>query len=92
MMLEEDLAGATVALRSGLPWADALDGARRDVLINMVFNLGLAGLLEFTTFLALVREGKYGQAADDLATTKAAQQDVERYRELAEQMRSGVEG
>jgi lysozyme len=42
---------------------------RQDCLINMAFNLGVHGLLEFNTFLGFMQQGKWGQAVLDLRGT-----------------------
>ena len=39
-----------------------------NVLVDMTYNLGEAGLAEFTTFNALIMEGNWDAAADDLET------------------------
>lgn len=56
-------------LQHAAPWIDAQPEPVQRALCNLAFNLGVTGLLKFTTFMALVEQGKYQEAADDLDTT-----------------------
>jgi lysozyme len=78
-------------LGANLPWTEDLDDARRHVLLNMAFNLGIRGLLGFTNTLRAVREGRWEDAARGMLDSKWATQVGHRATELAEQMRSGIE-
>jgi lysozyme len=49
-----------------LPWWAYLGDVRKRVLVNMAFNLGIAGLLKFENTLALIRSGSYAQAAAEM--------------------------
>jgi lysozyme len=80
-----------LGLATALPWGMAMEPIRADCLINMGFNLGVAGLLSFGTFLGLVRKGMYAAAADDLRDhTKWAHQVGKRAERIEMQLRSGV--
>lgn len=57
------------ALLSALPWIATLSEPRQRALSNMAYNLGVTGLLKFDTFLALMEQGQFDQAADDLEKT-----------------------
>ena len=72
-----------------LNWWRNLTDPRQDVLVNMAFNLGVAKLTTFTTFLPLVKSGQYAQAADDMLTTDWAKEVGARAQRLAQQMRTG---
>lgn len=89
-MLANDIARAKSEIFRAMPWIAAIDEARRDVLVNMCFNLGLARLLKFENTLALVSAGKYDEAADAMLQSKWASQVGGRATELAEIMRTGV--
>lgn len=78
-------------LGSQLPWTDDLDDARRHVLLNMCYNLGINRLLGFKNTLTAVKEGRYDDAAAGMLDSKWATQVGGRAVELAEQMRTGVE-
>jgi len=88
-LLRNDIQDRINALRKALPWFDALTEARQGVLVNMAFQLGTAGLLEFKKTLALIQNGEYSSAALQMLVSKWAQQTPERARRLAEQMKTG---
>lgn len=72
-----------------LPWTATLDEARFGVLVNMAFQMGVDGLLGFKNTLAMVRDGKYEEAAEGMLNSKWATQTPERAKRLSEQMRTG---
>jgi lysozyme len=78
------------ALREKLPWFDSLDDARKGVLINMSFQLGVEGLLAFKNTLKFVQQGNYLMAAENMLMSKWATQTPERAKRLAKQMITGV--
>jgi lysozyme len=56
------------ALKSVLPsWFASLDPVRRDVLVNIAFNIGVTGLTHWPVTLADVGKGSYAAAADEIA-------------------------
>lgn len=88
-LLGNDIAKCTKQVESRLPWFDKLVDARKAVLLNMSFQMGVAGLMKFKNTLALIEDAEYGAAADSMLKSKWAQQTPNRARELAEQMRTG---
>ena len=88
-MLANSIAAARADLQKNLPWVAGIDERRRDVLINMTFNMGIGGLLKFKNTLALVQAGKYDEAADAMLQSKWAEQVGDRAKELAAIMRTG---
>lgn len=85
----EDAAEAEAQLQKRLPWARTLDPARRGALINMTFQLGINGLLEFKRTLAAIQEGDYSRAALMMLQSLWAKQTPARAERMAEQMRTG---
>jgi lysozyme len=79
-----------IELAKNISWFDALDAVRRCVLINMAFNLGVTGLLQFKTTLAMVKAGDYVLASKAMLKSKWASQVHGRAIELAKQMEFGV--
>lgn len=77
-------------LNDRLPWITKLDPARRGVLVNMAFQMGVSGLLGFKNTLAMIREGKYQEAAKAMLQSKWATQTPARAQRLSNQMWSGV--
>ena len=87
-LLLDDLAEAETAVRKHIS-IEHLNDARIAVLINMAFNLGMAGLLKFKLFLYYLSMGDYERAADEMLDSRWAMQVGGRAKELAEQMRTG---
>lgn len=90
LMLNNDVLDAMADVSKHLPWWVTLNDARQRALCNMCFNLGIGGLIKFDTFLSLLQQGKYPEAADDLLNTAAAREAVARYQRLSLQIRNGV--
>lgn len=94
-LLMNDILSASEAVGAALPWTEDLDDARRHVLINMAFNMGIDRLAHpvhgFVNTLQAVKEGRYDDAAEGMLDSKWATQVGNRAKELAEQMRTGVE-
>lgn len=88
-LLNNDIQKVDQALRAALPWFSALDEARQAALVNMGFQLGIAGLLEFKRTLACIRDGRYHEAETHAAQSKWAQQTPERARRVARQIATG---
>ena len=62
-MLNNDVDDRINALHKVLPWFQDLDDARKGVLLNMSFQLGVEGLLGFTNTLKAVKDGRYADAS-----------------------------
>lgn len=66
-----------------------LNPARKCVLIEMVFNIGLHGVLGFRNTLEMMGRGDFVSAADNMLKSKWAEQVGNRAIELAQVMRDG---
>ncbi len=77
------------AMEANLPWWSKLNEARQDVLINMAYNLGLNGLLEFKKTMACIEHGDYAKASKEMLHSGWAIQVAGRSKELSEQMKTG---
>ena len=88
-MLRNDIEDRITALGKVLPWFLDLDEVRQGVLVNMAFQLGVKGLLGFSTTLQLVSKGYYEDAAQQMLKSKWAAQTPERAKRLAQQMKTG---
>jgi lysozyme len=73
-ILEGDIADALFELHTQLPWVQHLPETKQRALANMVFNLGIAGLLKFKPTLALMREGRWPDAVGRLKKSLWAKQ------------------
>lgn len=88
-MLQNDIDDRIEALTRRLPWFQNLDDARKGVLLNMSFQMGVDGLLGFKNTLRMVETGDYMGAARNMLQSKWASQTPERANRMAEQMRTG---
>jgi len=88
-MLDNDIYECRKDVDEAFPWSLNLNPARYDVLVNMRFNLGLAGLKTFKKMLAACRVGNYATTADEMLDSRWAKQVGLRSAELSAQMRSG---
>jgi lysozyme len=88
-LLKNDIDKATEQLAANLPWTSELDDARHGALVNMVFNMGIHGVMGFKNTLAHIQAGEYDQAAEGMLASKWAEQVGPRAQRLAIQMRTG---
>lgn len=89
LMLANDIALVVAQLDKALPWWRSMTDARQDVLANMAFNLGIAGLLGFKNTLATMQAKRYDAAAAGMLASKWAKQVGKRADRLAAMMRTG---
>ena len=89
-ILNDDIAAAVLAVNGRLAWFPDLDEVRQRVLCNLCFQLGIEGLMKFTTFLGYMQAGNYEAAADDLAQTKLARETPERCQREIIAIRTGA--
>ena len=88
MLLDNDLRDA-FRLADQIPWVTDLDEARRNVLFNLAFNLGVQGLLGFTKTLELLKQRRYAEAAAELLRSDLAKQAPNRAERLSLQLEHG---
>lgn len=86
--LEEKVVEMDNVLRNTLPWYKDATDVTKGILINMAFNMGLAGLLKFNNTLRFISEKNYEQAAHNMTLSKWYTQVGARARELVERMRT----
>lgn len=90
LMLRNDIACAEHGLLDAFPWAAHLDPVRQAVLVDMAFNLGIAGLRKFTTTLGHLQDGRWEQAAASMLQSRWAAQVGQRARNLAAMVHTGT--
>ena len=88
ILLRNDIAEVTAQLER-FDWFRALGPVRRKVLVDMAFNLGMAGLLGFQKMIAALARGDYKAAADEMVDSAWYHQVGTRARRLVEMMRTG---
>lgn len=88
-LLANDIARAWAALIKALPWIIGLDSVRQNVLCNMCFNMGIAGLLKFKRFLEAMRLVRFEDAAAEMLDSQWAKQVGARAHRLADMVLTG---
>lgn len=76
-------------LTSDYDWFPNLSQARKDVVLNMCYNLGTAGFAEFRNTIGLIQRSKFDEAATEMLKSKWATQVGNRSKYLADKMRKG---
>ena len=89
-LLANDIADATAELQAKLPWTATLDDVRKCAMLNMTFNMGIGGLLEFHDFLARMQRGDFSGAAGAMLDSLWARQVGPRATRLSMQIQTGV--
>lgn len=91
MLLDRSINRAEKALAINYPWTDNLDEARKEVLLDMIFNMGIATFSAFKATLAAVEKGDYKLAALHMLDSLWAKQVGIRAKKLAHKMEFGKE-
>ena len=89
MLLSNDIRLAETQLVRALPWVAQLDDVRQRVLLDMAFNLGVPGLLQFKRTLGAIEAGQYEKAAAMMLDSKWSKQVGTRAERLSRMMFTG---
>lgn len=87
LILHDDVAAVAANIEAAFPWAKSLSEPRYGALINLVFNMGLGGVMGFQKMLHAMRESRWEDAARELLDSRYATQVGERAHRLATQLR-----
>jgi|TARA_R100000152_G_C6710339_1_gene138090 lysozyme len=85
-LLNNDIDYFTEQLMENLSFFDELSETRKSVLVNMAFNLGVAGLMKFKNMLKAVSEKRWEDASSEMLNSRWADQVGNRAIELSEMM------
>jgi lysozyme len=78
-------------LIQNLPWLSQIDPIRYYALVNMAYQMGVGGLLQFRKMLAAVKKRDWAEAAIQIMDSKYASEDSpERAERMAKQMITGM--
>lgn len=90
VILEDDLRDAWVELQF-VPheYWQHLNTRRKEVLVEMIFNMGVKGLMSFKRMLSALARADYEEAAREMLDSRWAQQVGSRAEELAQIMKEG---
>ena len=89
LMLDNDINAAFGVCQQHVTCFGSLDSARQNVLVEMAFNLGGAGLAHFTKMLAALEKRDFAAAAEAMLASEWAKQVGQRAANLASAMRMG---
>lgn len=85
-----DCARVVRELDAHMPWVNELDEARKGAVMNMIFQMGVEGVLQFVHSMRLLRAKQYEEAAKNLKDSKWYTQTPNRAARVIEQIRSGI--
>jgi lysozyme len=89
-ILMQQLSDIQLACIREFGWFRDINEARRDVVTNMVFNLGMTGFTKFKKTIAAIEDGDFDKAAEEMVDSRWASQVGYRAYELADQMKLGA--
>jgi lysozyme len=88
-LLDNDIKKITDKVHKFLPWVSKLNEPRQAVLLQMTFQMGLRGVLDFKRTLGSIEDGQFAEAAAEMLESKWAKQTPARAQRLAKQMETG---
>lgn len=88
-LLDNDIARVRAEVNRTFPWFGAIDGTRQDVVLNMVFNLGISRFSQFFQTIKAIESGDYARAAEQMRKSLWAKQVGARAERLAVKMEHG---
>lgn len=88
-LLRNDITRVCADLDRELPWWRQMSEARQRAMVNFVFNVGIGTALTFKNSLALLKEGKYKEAADAMLQSRWAKQVGQRAIRVTDMIRHG---
>ena len=88
-LLRSDIVAIRAELERALPWLGDLNDTRQRCLMDMSFNLGVAGLMKFEKTLQHIADGRYETASQEMLRSKWADQVGQRAMTLSKMMATG---
>ena len=89
LMLDNDISKAKLGLSHTFPWYLSLDDVRQAVMVDMTFNMGIAGFAKFALTIDHIKRGDYLEASKEMLKSAWSHQVGQRSYELSEMMRTG---
>ena len=72
----------------GEDWQESFTPVQQEVIVNLIFNLGIGTFQKFRKAIAAFKSGDMNTAADEILDSRAARQTGERYHRLAQALRT----
>ncbi len=88
-LLRNDIANVTHDVKRSFPWFERMNQPRQNVVLNMVFNLGLIRFLGFKKTIEAIKGKNWDMAAKEMLDSRWAVQVGNRAKELAKIMKTG---
>jgi len=88
-LLLNDLVTYRTGCEQEIAFFEDLDLVRQDTLVNMAFNMGVAGLLKFRNMLKAIQDKDWERAGREMLNSRWARQVGRRAEELSLQMVTG---
>lgn len=88
-MLDNDIKNVQQQTAKAMPWILGIDDERQEVIYEMVFQLGINGVMQFQKMLSAIRQGDYLTASKEMINSQWHQQTPQRCEELADIMLNG---
>lgn len=88
-LLDNDIKKVFTSVEKKYDWFKELDDVRKIVVLDMVYNLGLAGFSKFYNLIAHLTLHQYTQAAIEMGESVWAEQVGVRAKRLAHMMKTG---
>lgn len=89
-LLRNDILKINTLLKKHIKFFSKLDDERQYALIDMAFNMGIGGLLQFKKMLKAIEQKKFNQAADECLNSQYAKITKKRAIRIAEVIRNGT--
>lgn len=90
-LLESDIQNCKDEAGRCFPWVLGLDDVRADVIYEMIFQMGVAGVNGFPKMIAAIRDKDYNTASKEMLSSEWYSETPERCAELANLMLYGNE-
>lgn len=88
-LLKNDIARCEAELSRSYAWFKTLEGARRDAIIDIFFNLGATRFRKFKKAISAMQDKDYGKASVEFLDSKWARQVGSRALELTDIIKAG---
>lgn len=88
-LLRNDIGKLEKELRKSIGFWEQLDDERQYALLDIAFNVGVAGLLKFKKMLGFLWMGEYRQAACECLNSKYAKDTGRRAKRIAKTIETG---
>lgn len=89
MLLQNDIRNRIDRLNNAIPGFGSYPVCVQKALVNMAFQLGMDGLLNFKKMIAALENGDYVKAAEEGLDSRWAQQTPNRAKEVTDMIREG---